>query len=121
MNSSTVAGNVGQSELKYLANGDPVLAFSLADSPGKDKPTVWWNCSLFGKRAESLSNYIVKGTPLTATGVASLRSYENKQGVNVTNLELRVSDVALQGGKRDDQGGNSSKRGQSNYDDLPYE
>ena len=119
MNNAVVAGNVGQSELKYLASGDPVLTFSVADSQGKDKGAIWWNCSLFGKRAESLAQYIVKGTPVTATGTLSLRSYENKQGVNVTNLELRVNDVALQGGKRDDQGGNR-RQSSNDFDDLPF-
>ena len=41
MNSITVAGHLGKdAEIKYLNNGDPVASFSVADSQGRDKPTI---------------------------------------------------------------------------------
>ena len=42
MNSITIAGSLGKdAEIRYLPNGDPVAAFSVADSQGKEKPTIW--------------------------------------------------------------------------------
>ena len=70
MNSITVSGTVGNAELKYLQSGDPVLAFSVADGQGKDKPTIWWSCNLYGKRAESLANYVQKGGKVTVVAVS---------------------------------------------------
>ena len=59
MNVITVAGSLGRdAELKYLQNGDAVLNFSVADSAGRDKPTIWWNCQLFGKRASPIIPFI---------------------------------------------------------------
>ena len=56
MNVITIAGNLGKdSESRFLPNGDAVTSFSVADSQGKDKPSIWWNCSLFGKRGEALA------------------------------------------------------------------
>jgi len=101
MNVICTAGQLGRdSEMRYLNNGDPVLAFSVADSQGKDKPTIWWNCSLFGKRAESLSQYLKKGQSVTVSGVVTMREYTDKEGQKKQAFDIRVSDVALQGGQR---------------------
>ena len=102
MNNITICGQLGRdSEIRYLANGDAVCSFSVADSMGKDKPTIWWACSLFGKRAEALSQYLVKGQAVTVAGNVSQREYNDKDGQKRTSMDVRVSDVALQGGKRD--------------------
>ncbi len=99
MNSITVAGTLGRdAEVRYLPNGDPVASFSVADSQGRDKPTIWWNCQLFGKRAESLSQYLLKGGSVTVSGNLTEREWE-KDGVKRKTMDLRVNDVALQGSK----------------------
>lgn len=101
MNSITVAGQLGKdAEVRYLANGDAVCNFSVADSQGKDKPTIWWNCQLFGKRAESLSQYLVKGQAVTVSGTISEREWTDKDGNKRKQMDVRVNDVALQGGQR---------------------
>jgi single-strand DNA-binding protein len=101
MNSITIAGQLGKDiELRFLPNGDPVGNFSVADSQGKDKPTIWWRCSLFGKRAESLAPYLLKGQAVTVSGTVTEREYQ-KDGATHKAMEIRVQDVALQGGKRD--------------------
>ena len=95
MNVLTVTGNLGKdAERKAMNDGTAVLKFSVADSQGKDKPAIWWNCDLFGKRAESLAPYLVKGQQVTVTGTLSEREYEGKK-----YQTLRVNDVALQGGR----------------------
>lgn len=102
MNSITVAGQLGKdAEIRYLPNGDAVAGFSVADSQSKDKPTIWWNCQLFGKRAESLSQYLIKGQAVTVSGTISQRTYTDKNGQERTSMDVRVNDVALQGGKRE--------------------
>jgi len=103
MNNITIAGQLGRdAEVRYLPNGDPVANFSVADSQGKDKPTIWWNCQLFGKRAESLSQYLVKGQSVAVSGNVTQRTYTDKQGIEKISTEIRVSDLALQGGKREE-------------------
>lgn len=102
MNVITIAGQLGKdAEIRYMPNGDPVCSFSLADSQGKDKPTIWWRCSLFGKRAESLSQYLTKGQSVTVSGVFTEREYTDKDGAQKKAQEVRVNDVALQGGRKD--------------------
>ena len=102
MNNITVAGQLGKdAEIKYMPNGDAVASFSVADSQGKDKPTIWWNCSMFGKRAESLSQYLLKGSAVTVSGNVTEREWTDKEGGKRKSMDIRVSDIALQGGKRD--------------------
>lgn len=102
MNSITIAGQLGKdAEIRYMPNGDPVCSFSLADSQGKDKSTIWWRCSLFGKRAESLSQYLIKGQSVTVSGIFTEREYTDKDGAQKKAQEVRVNDVALQSGRKD--------------------
>ena len=102
MNVITVAGTLGKdAELKKMPNGDAICNFSVADSQGRDKPTIWWNCGLYGKRAESLAQYLTKGQAVTVTGSVSEREWTSKDGEKRKSMDVRVSDVALQGGRRD--------------------
>jgi len=103
MNSITIAGQLGRdAEQRYLPNGDAVASFSVADSQGKDKATIWWNCSIFGKRAEALTQYLTKGQAVTVVGNVTQREYTDKDGAQKKAMEIRVTDVALQGGKREE-------------------
>lgn len=103
MNSLTITGNLGKdAEVRYLADGTPVASFSVADNQGKDKPAIWWNASLFGRRAESLAPYLLKGQQVTVVGVVSEREWTDRDGMARKSMDVRVNDLALQGGKRDD-------------------
>lgn len=102
MNSITVAGNLGKdAELRAMPNGDPVLSFSVADSQGKDKDTIWWRAQVFGKRATALQPYLVKGQQVTISGTVTERAWTDKNGAAQKSMEIRVGELALQGGKRE--------------------
>jgi single-strand DNA-binding protein len=98
MNSLTVSGGITRdAEIKYLQNGDAVCSFSVADSEGRDKPTIFWSCSLFNKRAEALAQYITKGSKVTVVGRVTERTYIDKNGQERKAMDVRVNDIALQG------------------------
>lgn len=102
MNSITIAGQLGRdAELRNLPDGTPVCVFSVADSQGRDKPTIWWRAQLFGKRAESLHQYLTNGQSVTITGNVTEREWKDKDGTPKKSMDVRVQDVALQGGRRD--------------------
>jgi single-strand DNA-binding protein len=102
MNSITVAGNLTKdAEVRHLNDGTPVASFGIADNQGKDKPAIFWNASLFGKRAESLAQYLTRGQAVTVTGTVTEREWTDKDGAKRKSMDVRVNDVALQGGKRD--------------------
>ena len=103
MNSISISGNISQdAELRALPDGTMVAAFSVADNMiGKDKGAIFWRCTLFGKRAESLSQYLTKGQQVTVIGSVTEREWTDKDGQKRGSRDVRVSDVALMGGKRE--------------------
>lgn len=88
-------------EMRKMPDGTAVCSFSVADSQGREKPTIWWNCQMFGKRAESLSQYLTKGQQVTVSGTVSEREWTDRDGQKRKTMEVRVNDLALQGGKRE--------------------
>lgn len=109
----TIAGTVGKDgEIRSLQDGTKVLGFSVAvdDGYGQNKTTMWFDVSMFGKRAEVLEQYVTKGTKLTVSGELGKREHNGN-----TYLTVRASDIALQGGRSNDGGqsaGRSSRGGE---------
>ena len=102
MNVITITGTIGRDmEQRAMPNGDPVGNFSVADSQGREKPTIWWSCQLFGKRVSALAPYLLKGQQVTVAGTVTEREWTDKEGGKRKQMEIRVSDLALQGGKRE--------------------
>lgn len=88
-----IAGNVGNvKEVKQVGDSQ-VLNFSLAVNNGKDRdgeerdPT-WYECAVWGKRAEALAPYIEKGMKLAVNGRPSARCYEDNAYLGITVSEL---------------------------------
>ena len=108
----TLAGNVGKdAELRQTQGGDSVLSFSLAIDGGKDKngnkrDSTWFDCSIFGKRADALRSYITKGSKLVITGRPTAREYQGKVYLGCIVNELTF----MGGGNRDQGGGYSTQR-----------
>ena len=115
----TVAGKLGRdAELRHTQGGDSVCSFSVAvdQRDGKDRSTNWWRVSLWGKRGESLAPYLLKGASVTVTGAFSVSEYEGK-----TQLNIRASEIALQGGRGDGSQGapvEPQRTGRSAAEDL---
>lgn len=104
MNSISIAGNITKdAETRYLPNGDAVASFGIADNQGKDKPAIFWNCSLFGKRGEALAQYLTKGQSVTVSGTVTEREWTDKEGGKRKSMDVRVNEIALQGGRREAQ------------------
>lgn len=102
MNNITVAGQLGRDcEIKQLNSGDSVANFSVADSAGRDKGTIWWNCELWGKRADALSQYLVKGQAVAVSGSITEQEWTDKDGNKRKNMKIRVADIALLGGRKE--------------------
>ncbi len=87
----TIAGNVGKDAVvRRTGNGDAVAGFSVAVTDRK-KDTTWFDVSVWGKRGETLAQYITKGSKITVIGELSTREHEGK-----TYLSVNASEIALQ-------------------------
>lgn len=90
----TAHGNLGKDpELKQI-RGDQAATFSLAARTGKDE-TTWINCTVWGKRAQVVTQYLSKGSKITIVGQGKLNSYTNQDGVEKQSLNVNVTDFTL--------------------------
>lgn len=99
-----LAGNLTRdAELKQTTNGNAVLTFTLAvNEPYKNPTTGTWDkrpnffdCVMFGARAEKLAQYITKGAKLAITGRLRYRAWETDGGGKRSKVEVVVEEVEL--------------------------
>jgi single-strand DNA-binding protein len=111
MKTITIAGNIGKNaELRQTQGGDQVAGFSVAveSREGREKTTMWFDVSIWGKRADALAGYLTKGTRVCVTGDLGTREYNGK-----TYMTVRADQITLLGGGNRDQSQDQGSRDQS--------
>ena len=106
VNKVILVGNLGRdAELRYTPSGAAVAKFSLAttemwnDKSGqRQERTEWHNIDLWGKQAETLSEYLVKGKQVYVEGRLQTDEYTDKEGVKRKSTKVRCDRVVLLGG-----------------------
>lgn len=99
MNLFAATGNLGKDCRKGEVSGTAVLNFSIGvkSGYGDKEQTLWVDCALWGKQAESkLADYLVKGQKVAVTGELGQREHDGKN-----YLTLRVASIDLCGAKSD--------------------
>lgn len=105
-NKIQIIGNVGQDpDLRFTQSGKPVLGFSVADTPRRFNrdtgewedagETLWLQCSLWDRKAETMAEHVVKGTRVMVTGTLKARSYTTREGEQRTVTEVTADEVAI--------------------------
>lgn len=98
MKAITIAGNITRdSEIKEGGMDQTrFVTFSVAvnDGYGQNKTTMFFDCTMWGKRGLAIADYLKKGTKVTVSGELTTREYNGK-----TYLGVRVNDLTLMGGK----------------------
>ncbi len=100
LNKVMLIGNVGQDpEMKYTPQGTPVVSFSLATNESyKDQNgqlierTEWHRCVAWRKAAETIGQYVHKGSKLYVGGKLQTRSWDDKEGNKRYTTEIVVDD-----------------------------
>lgn len=118
-NKIILVGNLGRDpELKYTAQGTPVCSFSIAtNEKRKDKAgelqdlTTWFRVSVWGKQAETCSQYLAKGRSVYVEGRLREDEYTDRDGKLRHTLEVHASDVQFLGGRG---GGGAGDEGSTN-------
>jgi single-strand DNA-binding protein len=109
MITTIITGNVGRdAELRNVGDSQ-VLNVAVAAESGREKATIWFDCAVWGRRGEALAPHLTKGSKVTATGEMTLREHNGK-----VYHQLRVHDIALQGGRRDADAPTPAKRAAPN-------
>lgn len=124
-----ITGNLTRDpELRNTPSGASVCSFSVAvnrvyrDASGEQKEDVSFiDCSAWGKLAEMISQYAKKGTGVLVSGRLDQRSFEGKDGVRRSRVEIVVEDFNFTGAARENGGSNYSDSAmpEASASDLP--
>ncbi len=106
VNKVILVGNLGRdAELRYTPGGAPVATINMAttevwnDKSGqKQEKTEWHRVVLWGKTAESLSEYLTKGKQIYVEGRLQTRKWTDKEGKERYSTDIRGDRVVLLGG-----------------------
>src|SRR4051812_27224151 len=124
VNKVILVGNLGRdAELRYTPGGAAVATLNLATtevwndkaSGQKQEKTEWHRIVLWGKSAESLSEYLTKGKQIYVEGRLQTRKWQDKGGNDKYTTEIRGDRIVLLGGGGGGggggQGGGGRQRG----------
>ena len=119
VNRVVLAGRlVKDPELKPTESGVAFCVFTLAadnrlrESDGK-RGTIFIDCRVFGKQAETLAQFARKGSKIAVDGSLNQRAFERKDGSLGKVIEVIVDSVTLLDSKKE-----SSSIEEPNVEDL---
>ena len=119
VNKVILVGNLGRdAELRYTPGGAAVATINMAttevwnDKGGqKQEKTEWHRVVLWGKSAESLTEYLTKGKQIYVEGRLQTRQWDDKDGNKRYTTEIRGDKIVLLGGGGRSGGGAPMDRG----------
>jgi single-strand DNA-binding protein len=143
-NKITLVGNLGRDpELRYTPQGTPVCNISIATNERrKDKTgemqdiTTWFRVTLWGRLAETASQYLTKGRMVYIEGRLHVEEWTDRDGKPRYTLEVNATDMQFLGGRGAEEFGGRgadeplaakaaaadapSERPQITDDDIPF-
>ena len=106
VNKVILVGNLGKdAEVRVTPGGQSVASFSMATTENwtskegeKKEQTEWHRIVLWGKQAESLQEYLVKGKQIYVEGRLQTRQWDDKEGNKRYTTEIKADRITLLGG-----------------------
>ena len=106
-NKIILVGNLGRDpELRYTPQGTPVCSFTMAtnerrkDRAGETQDvTTWFKITLWGRQAETASQYLTKGRPVYIEGRLRVEEWTDRDGRQRHTLEVQATDMQFIGGR----------------------
>lgn len=131
LNTVSIGGNLCRdAELRATASGMAVLTFSVAVNESRknqqtgeyeDYPN-YVDCTMLGRRAESVSRYLTKGTYVALTGRLHQNRWQNKDGQNRSKLEVTADNIHFESRRLDgDDYDQQQAEAQGDYEAQMYE
>lgn len=103
-------------ELRYTANGTAVTSFTLAvnrtfTNQQGEREADFINCVVWRKAAESVANYLKKGSLAGVDGRVQTRNYDNNEGRRVYVTEVVAENVQFLEPKSASRGNSDQQQG----------
>lgn len=104
LNKAILIGRITKDlELKMSVNGNSYINFTLAVNGFKKEDVNFITCKAFNKKAETMANYLGKGSLIAIEGSIVTGSYENMQGQKVYTTDVFVNDFNFLQSKSENQ------------------
>ena len=128
VNKTIIIGHCGKDpSVNYAPSGDQVTNVSIAtsdtwkDKNGEKREATWYDCALWGKRAEALAPYIAKGSKLALSGRPGCRAHEGKAYLALTVDGLTFMSSRTDGGsERETDKPAGPRESYDLNDDIPF-
>lgn len=112
VNKVILVGRLGRDpEMRYTQNSMAICEISLATSERKkdqngqyQEQTEWHRVVFFGKTAETVGQYLAKGSQIYIEGRLKTEKYKDKQGIDRYVTRIIADSMQMLGGKADNQG-----------------
>lgn len=131
LNTVSIGGNLCRdAELRATASGMAVLTFSVAVNESRKNQQTgeyedyqnYVDCTMFGRRAESVSRYLTKGTYVALTGRLHQNRWQNKDGQNRSKLEVTADNIHFESRRLDgDDYDQQQAEAQGDYEAQMYD
>lgn len=115
----TVIGNLGRDpEKRYTQDGRPMTRFSVAATTRRQRNgewqdhTEWFNVTVFGRQAETLSERLTKGSRVYVDGRLESRTYDSPNGGKGFAMDIVANEVIQL---------DTRQRGEGDFADGGYE
>lgn len=110
INQVVISGNLTRdAELKSSQGGTSVLKFGVAVNDRVKHGNEWQDypnfidCTMFGKRAESIANYLNKGTKVCVNGRLHYSSWLDRNNQKHSKIDVIVNDMEFMQKARNQQ------------------
>lgn len=132
INSVVLIGNlVRDVEVTYTAGGTAVAKMSIASNKSKKQQdgswgteTSFFDITLFGKTAESLKQYLVKGKKIAVSGSLHQDRWKDKDGNNRSRVSVIADTLELLGGNDGQKGESQAEPNEAESmgfnEDVPF-
>ena len=122
VNKVILVGNLGRdAELRHTGGGTAVANLNLATtdvwtdktSGQRQEKTEWHRVVLWGRQAETLQQYLVRGKQIYVEGRLETRQWDDRDGNRRYTTEVRADRITLLGGRGEGGGGRGDDAGPS--------
>ena len=131
-----IVGNLGRDpEMRYTPGGQAVTNFSVATNrqyTGSDgqqvKETIWFRVSTWGKSAETVNQYLKKGSKVLVEGrlvpdasTGGPRIWNRQDGTPAASFEVSANTVRFLSSRGEEEGpAPAGGQEQASEDDIPF-
>ena len=95
MFTAEIIGNLGSDAVSKTINEKSYIAFDVAHSAGKDKPSIWVQVLATDYLAKRIQSYLRKGSSVFVRGNLTVSTYQTKSGETKVSLSLFANELQL--------------------------